>query len=133
MKAGQSDVLVVGGGLMGLCAAYWLAQKGKSVMLLDQFDIPNQWAATGDHLRSFGLTYGKDAFYTEMALKSLPLWQDLDAQSGEKFLVQNGMLELATVTHGTEEQSLNVLKEMRLPAVKMEKEEVRRHYPMINT
>src|SRR3989338_8806169 len=132
MKA-QYDVLVVGGGIMGLSSAYYLALKGSSVMVLDQFDVPNQWAASGEHLRSFGLTYGKDVFYTEMAVKSIALWQELDTQSGEKFFVQNGMLELATDTHGYEEQSCAVLKEMRLPAVKMGKEEVRRHYPMINT
>lgn len=129
----QFDVLVVGGGVVGLSTAYWLAQKGRSVMLLDQYGVPNQQAASGDHLRIFGLTFGKDAFYTEMALKVLPLWLELNTQAADKLLVQNGMLELATVTHGYEEQSYQLLKEMRLPVVKMEKEEVRRNYPMINT
>lgn len=118
---------------MGLSTAYWLAQRGKAVTVLDQYDVPNKWAASGDHLRAFRLTYGKDAFYTDMAAKALPLWLDLNLQSGEKLLLQNGVLELATVTHGYEEQSYNVLKEMRLPIVRMEKKEVRRHYPMINT
>ena len=132
MKEPQG-IIVVGGGVMGVSAAYWLAAKGKSVTLLDQFDVPNQWAASGDHLRVFRLTYGKDAFYTTMAVKSMALWLELNALTGEKLLQQNGVLELATVTHGYEEHSYNVLKELRLPVVKLDKSEIRRQYPMINT
>ncbi|MBI3553730.1 MAG: N-methyl-L-tryptophan oxidase [Elusimicrobia bacterium] len=129
----KHGVIVVGGGIMGVSAAYWLAQKGQAVTLLDQYDIPNQWAASGDHLRVFRLTYGKDAFYTDMALKTLPLWLDLNTQTGEKILQQNGVLELATVSHGYEEHSLNVLKELKLPVQRLEKNDLKRHYPMINS
>jgi monomeric sarcosine oxidase len=129
----KHGVLIVGGGIMGISAAYWLAQKGRQSTVLDQYDVPNQWAASGDQLRVFRLTYGKDAFYTDMALKTLPLWLDLNAQSGEKILQQNGMLELAATTHGYEEQSYNVLKEMKVSVQKIEKEELKRQYPMINS
>ena len=126
-------VVIVGGGIVGVTAAYWLAQKNRPVTLLDQFDIPNQWQASGDHLRVFRLTYGKDAFYTDMALKTLPLWLDLNAQSNDKILLQNGVLELAAKTHGYEEQSFNVLKEMKVHVAKLSKDEVRKNYPMINS
>lgn len=129
----KSGVIVVGGGIMGVSAAYWLAQKGLAVTVLDQYDIPNQWAASGDHLRVFRLTYGKDAFYTDMALKTLPLWLDLNAQSGEKLLQQNGMLDLATVSHGYEEQSFNVLKDLKVSVSRLEKADLKRQYPMINS
>src|SRR5579883_924682 len=121
-------VVIVGGGIVGVTAAYWLAQKNRPVTLLDQFDIPNQWQASGDHLRVFRLTYGKDAFYTDMALKTLPLWLDLNAQSNDKILLQNGVLELAAKTHGYEEQSFNVLKEMKVHVAKLSKDEVRKNY-----
>lgn len=133
MKEQQHGVIIVGGGIMGVATAYWLAQKGRACTLLDQFDVPNKWAASGDHLRVFRLTYGKDAFYTDMALKTLPLWLDLNAQTGEAILQQNGMLELAVKTGGYEEQSYNVLKDLKVHVVKMEKAEVRKNYPMINT
>jgi monomeric sarcosine oxidase len=129
----KHGVIVVGGGITGICTAYWLAQRGKPVTVLDAGDIPNIRAASGDHLRVFRLTYGSDAFYTDMAMKTLPLWLDLNAQTGEKILQQNGMIEFATETHGYEEQSMKTLKDLKVPVRKLEKEEVHRHYPMINT
>lgn len=129
----SNSVIVVGGGIMGVCAAYWLAQKGKSVTLLDQFEVPNMKGASGDHLRVFRLTYGKDAFYTDMAAQALPLWLDLNQQSGQPLLVQNGVLEFAVQAHGYEEQSFQVLKEMKLRVQKLSKDELKRGYSMINS
>jgi monomeric sarcosine oxidase len=129
----KNSVIVVGGGIMGVSAAYQLALRGRQVTLLDQFDVPNQWAASGDQLRVFRMTYGKDAFYTEMALKSLPLWLELNRLAEDKIFVQNGMLELASSTHGYEEQSLKVLKDMKIPASVVDKKELQRRYPMINS
>jgi monomeric sarcosine oxidase len=128
----KNTVVVVGGGIMGVQAAWHLAQLGQSVTVLDQFDVPNQWAASGDHLRVFRLTYGKDAFYTEMALKSLPLWLELNALSEETLLQQNGVLELATKESGYEAQSLAVLKERHVRFERLDAQEVRKRYPMYN-
>ncbi|MDE2490306.1 MAG: N-methyl-L-tryptophan oxidase [Elusimicrobia bacterium] len=128
----KNTVVVVGGGIMGVQAAWHLAKLGQSVTLLDQYLVPNQWAASGDHLRVFRLTYGKDAFYTEMALKALPLWLDLNAQSEETLLQQNGVLELATKENGYEAQSLAVLKDRKIKYDRLEPSLVRRIYPMYN-
>ncbi len=118
---------------MGAASAYFLGDKGRSVTVLDQYDIPNQWSQSGDQLRIFRLTYGKDAFYTDMAAKSLPLWLQFNELAAAVLLQQNGVLELATETHGYEEQSLKVLKDMRLPVSVLDKDHIKRHYPMINT
>ncbi len=128
----KNSVVVVGGGIMGVQAAWHLAQLGQSVTVLDQFDVPNQWAASGDHLRVFRLTYGKDAFYTEMALKALPLWLELNALSEETILFQNGVLELATKSNGYEAQSLAVLKERKVKFEKLDPAQVKKLYPMYN-
>lgn len=135
MQKGDSppSVLVVGGGVMGAASAYWLSRLGRQVTVFDRFNAPNSFGASGDHVRVFRLTYGKDSFYTDMAAKSLPLWLALNADSGQTLLMQNGVLELATQLKGYEEQSFSVLKEMKLPVEKLEKAEIRRHYPMINT
>ncbi len=129
----DNGVIVVGGGIMGVCCAYYLGLRGKRVTLLDQYDVPNIWSASGDHLRVFRLSYGKDAFYSDMALKSLPLWLDFNAQVGDKLLLQNGVLEFSAQAHGYEEQSFNVLKELKVSVTKLEKAELKRRYPMLNT
>lgn len=42
---GDTDVVVVGGGLLGACCAYWLARRGRQVLLLERHDIAS--GATG--------------------------------------------------------------------------------------
>ena len=128
----KNTTVVVGGGIMGVQAAWHLAQLGQTVTVLDQFDVPNQWASSGDHLRVFRLTYGKDAFYTEMALKAMPLWLELNALSEETLLQQHGVLELATKENGYEAQSLAVLKERSIRFERLDPLEVRKRYPMYN-
>ncbi len=126
----KNSVVVVGGGIMGVQTAYHLALLGHTVTVLDQRDVPNQWAASGDHLRVFRLTYGKDAFYTEMALKAMPLWLDLNAQAEETLLLQNGLLELAPKAVGYESQSMDVLKERKVRFEKLMPPDVKKRYPM---
>ena len=36
---GRSDVLVIGGGVLGVCCAYFLRESGRDVHLVDQEDI----------------------------------------------------------------------------------------------
>ena len=118
---------------MGASAALELSRLGRQVTLLDQSEVPNRHAASGDQLRTFRLTYGKDAFYTDMAAKSLPLWRELCAQSSDKFLLENGFLDLAVQAHGYEEHCLKVLKDHRRPCTVLSKEDLKRHYPMLNS
>lgn len=117
---------------MGTSAAYWLTKMGRSVLLLDRGDIPNAAASSGDHVRVFQLTHGKDAFYTDLALKTLPMWQALNEEAGEKLFHQNGMLELAVKDGGYEDQSYKVLQEMNIRAERMDKPEIRHHHPMFD-
>ncbi|MEK7389729.1 MAG: N-methyl-L-tryptophan oxidase [Elusimicrobiota bacterium] len=126
----KNSVIVVGGGIMGVQSAYHLALLGHSVTVLDQHDVPNQWAASGDHLRVFRLTYGKDAFYTEMALKALPLWLDLNTQAEDTLLLQNGVLELAPKSTGYEAHSMAVLKERKINFERLDPPQVKKRYPM---
>jgi len=128
----KNSVVVVGGGIMGVQAAYHLANLGQTVTLLDQYDVPNQWAASGDHLRVFRMTYGKDAFYSEMALKCLPMWLELNTLSEDTLLQQNGVLELAAKADGYEAHSMAVLKDLKIRCERLDAAAIRRLYPMYN-
>lgn len=128
----KPDVIIVGGGIIGVSAAYWLAQNRKNVLLLDQADIPNLKAPSGDHLRAFYLSHGKDAFSSELATRALPLWLNLNTQSGQNILCQNGFLDLATRNPGFESQSLAVFKDMKIRAEWREKRILQVEHPMFN-
>lgn len=52
------DVLVVGGGIHGLTAAYWLAQKKQGqIALIDQFEIGHSEGSSHGFLRTSRCTY----------------------------------------------------------------------------
>lgn len=51
------DVIVVGGGPVGLAAAYEMAKDGKSVIVLEQNNFFNQAGSSNDMARMFRTMY----------------------------------------------------------------------------
>jgi sarcosine oxidase/L-pipecolate oxidase len=47
------DVVVVGGGPVGLASAYQVAKEGRSVVVLEQRNFFNQAGSSGDMARMF--------------------------------------------------------------------------------
>ena len=127
------DVLIIGGGIVGLSTAYWLSSNRKKVAVLDQSDIPNFKAPSGDHLRAFYLTYGKDSFYTELAQSTLPFWLKLNAESGQIIFSQTGFLDLANKTPGFETHSFETLKKMEIRAEWIDKKDLPREHGVFNS
>ncbi|MFH1723380.1 MAG: FAD-dependent oxidoreductase [Elusimicrobiota bacterium] len=125
------DVIVVGGGIIGTASAYCLSRRGHKVLVMDQVAIPNPQGSSDDHARMFRLTHGKDSFYTELALRTQPLWKQFQHDTRVELLLQNGMLELAVGPGRYEEASYNVLREMRIPVEKLKPKEVCERYRML--
>ena len=42
----DTDILIVGGGIMGCSLAYWLAREGREVALIDRYDLNTQASGT---------------------------------------------------------------------------------------
>jgi len=86
---------------MGLATAHYLAKTTDSkILLLDRYGIPNDYSASNDVNRVFRYSYGNDKFYTDMAVESLRLWQELERESKEQLLIPTGLLLL----HGEDEK-----------------------------
>lgn len=126
------DAIIIGGGIVGTSAAYQLSRRGHKVLLLDQYDIPNEWAASGDHARVLRLTYGKDLFYTELAVQALNLWKDFQKECREELYVATGLLDLAVKDKGYEDACFQALQGMRLPVEKLGPAEIRERYRILN-
>ncbi|MBI3507635.1 MAG: FAD-dependent oxidoreductase [Proteobacteria bacterium] len=117
---------------MGTSAAYYLARAGHKVALLDQYAIPNEWQASGDHARVFRYTYGKDMFYTELAVKALDLWKEFQKEVHEDLYVATGMLDIALKDGGYEDQCFKSLTAMKLPVFKLDAHEMRERFRIFN-
>lgn len=74
MSVEQSDVLIIGGGLMGAASAFFLRQRGKSVILLER-DMIGQYASGVNfgNVRRQGRFLGQ----LELANRSFALWKRL--------------------------------------------------------
>jgi len=85
------DVVVIGGGAMGSAAAWQLAGRGRDVLLLERFAAGHTNGASHGASRNFNQGYA-DPTYVPMLVEALPLWRELEAESGEELLATTGIV-----------------------------------------
>ena len=76
---GSADVVVIGGGIVGVCAAYYLAKRGVRVALVEKGRVGAEQSS-----RNWGWCrqQNRDARELPIATKSLDLWERFAAESG---------------------------------------------------
>ena len=76
----QADVVVIGGGIVGVCTAYFLAQCGVTVALVEKGRIGAEQSS-----RNWGWCrqMNRDKRELQLASRSLELWEDIQAKTGE--------------------------------------------------
>ena len=90
------DVVVVGAGVIGCATSRCLARAGREVVLLEQFEVGHGRGSSHGASRIFRLSYSQ-AVYVRMAMEALPLWRELEEESGEPILITLGGLDLGSV------------------------------------
>jgi len=84
--------VVVGGGLLGLSAAWALSRRGWSVRVLEAgASVGHERCGSKGDARIFRLGY-REAHYVEMALLARDLWRSLESSSGRTLLRVTGQL-----------------------------------------
>ena len=90
------DTVVIGGGAMGSAAAWALASRGRDVTLLEQFSPGHRNGASHGATRNLNPGYA-DPDYVAMLAEAVRLWDELEADGGERLLARTGV-----VNHGTD-------------------------------
>lgn len=88
----RADVVVIGGGIIGVCTALFLARKGVSVALCEKGAIGAEQSG-----RNWGWcrTIGRDAAEIPLAMESLRLWRGMNQMvEGETGFRQAGIVYL---------------------------------------
>jgi sarcosine oxidase len=93
----RTDVLIVGGGVIGTAAARTLASRGRAVLLLERFTIGHMNGSSGGTTRNFRLTY-HDPLYVRMAREALERWRHLESEAGIELLRVVGGLDVGEAT-----------------------------------
>jgi sarcosine oxidase len=94
----EVDVVIVGTGVMGAAAARSLARAGREVLLLERFRIGHDRGSSHGPARIFRLAY-PDPTYVGMARDALPLWHELESETGHRLLTSTGGLDVARREH----------------------------------
>jgi len=92
----KSDIVIIGGGIMGLMSAYYACRRGLSVAIVEKSVIgrENKISASFSLTRSIRNDY-LDSYYGKLAAKSRLLWDDLTDESGEELIINCGCLNIA--------------------------------------
>jgi len=77
---------------MGSAAAWQLARRDRAVVLLERFRAGHTYGASHGGVRIFRYGY-EDPTYVRMVQDALPLWRELEAESGETLLELTGALD----------------------------------------
>ena len=70
------DVIVIGGGPIGLAAAYYSAKKNKKVLVLEQFNFGNDHGSSAGFSRQFRICYS-ERHLSDLAVKASKKWDEL--------------------------------------------------------
>lgn len=86
-------VIVVGGGTIGLAAAWALAQRGARVTVLERFSHVHDRGSHSGYTRIIRESYHEGAGYVPLVRRADALWRALEGRAGEPLLVRTGMFE----------------------------------------
>ncbi|ETS85836.1 hypothetical protein PFICI_03861 [Pestalotiopsis fici W106-1] len=137
MKMQLHDVVIVGGGAIGLSTAYEVAKAGKSVLLLEKNCFFNSAGSSNDLARMYRTMYTEE-FMAKLAYQSIDIWKELEIAAGTSLRSMTGLLNFGDPTMGknTPEGTLNGpianLDKLGLPYRKMSKQEIESEYSFQN-
>jgi glycine/D-amino acid oxidase-like deaminating enzyme len=126
-------IAVVGAGAFGGWTALRLLESGARVTLLDAWGPGNSRASSGGETRVFRGTYGPDQPYTEMAARSLKLWQKYEKRWKRRFLHSTGVLWMAASRNDAFERgSVEMLRQAKIKFQELSAAQMKKRWPQIN-
>lgn len=87
------DAIVVGAGVMGGATAWWLARSGRTVALLEQFEVGHGRGSSHGPSRVFRFSYD-DPVFVGMAMEAQGRWREAEAEAGATLLIPLGGIDV---------------------------------------
>jgi sarcosine oxidase len=129
VSARHFDAIVVGVGGLGSAALDHLARRGRSVVGLERFDVPNELGSSHGITRIIRLAYYEDPSYVPLLRRSYELWRELETAAGEQLLHITGSLDMGPPGSFVFEGSRRSCEEHGLEHEVMDAAEVERRFP----
>jgi sarcosine oxidase len=132
-----NDLVVVGGGVMGLFTAYHASERFERVTVLERGRIGDPLTASYGRTRSFRNDY-LEATYARLAHEAFRLWGEFERRTGTSVLVRCGCLNLGkrSVTPDLERTyahlSHEVIAALGLRTESLDREALQRRFPYLD-
>jgi sarcosine oxidase len=92
MSAAETyDVIVIGGGPVGLSTAWHASRNGQRVLVLERYGFLNQRSSSSGHERHWRVQYPQRDIFA-LTLQTRPLWRDLETLVGRRLIHEIGSL-----------------------------------------
>jgi sarcosine oxidase len=129
MAGARYDAIVVGVGGMGSAALYHLARRGRRVLGLERFDVPNEQGSSHGITRIIRLAYYEHPSYVPLLMRAYELWRELERAAGEQLLWVTGSVDASAEEGRIFSGSLASCLEHGLPHEVLTASEVAARFP----
>src|SRR5512135_1771629 len=123
------EYLIIGAGSMGSAAAYHLARDGRSVLLLEQFELGHTRGSSHGESRIIRLSYNHPT-YVQLAQAAYDLWAELEADAGTALLRRTGGLDLSAPFNPIFEACIASLSALHIRREVLTTGEIHRRFPV---
>jgi sarcosine oxidase len=114
---------------MGSAALYHLARRGRRVLGLERFDVPNELGSSHGVTRIIRLAYYEHSSYVPLLVRAYELWRELEREADELLLSVTGSVDASSAEGRIFSGSLASCREHDLPHEVLSTEELARRFP----
>lgn len=132
------DVLIVGGGPMGLATAWrtGLASPGTTIAVLDKSSFQNDYGSSTGFSRQFFVQHAFK-YMTELSLDSIPLWKELEVTAKKTLIKRVGALWFGTaqskeMSGVTLASTLETLKDLDVAHTALTSADIKEKFPFVD-
>lgn len=111
-------MIIIGGGTIGVSAAYYAAARGLNTLLLEQFgSLAGPQASSSGHSRMFRIMYSK-SYMAQLAEATLAMWKEIETVTGFEILQTQPLIfygDVENTVEGNLAAMLTVLNNLGIP------------------
>lgn len=122
------DVIIVGAGIMGSAAAYYLARGGHNVLLLEQYTLEHHNGSSHDISRIIRYAYDHPA-YVELAKANYPAWLEFQENAGEQVYFKSGGIDFGHPEQPYLQAMMAALRQHNIPFEQLSPAEAMQRFP----
>src|SRR5438552_7926280 len=123
------DVIVIGVGAMGACACWQLAQRAVKVLGIERFAIPHAMGSSHGFSRMIRKAYYEHPDYVPLVQRAYELWDELEAQTGQKVLYRTGGIYMGPPNGEVVKGATEAARQHRLAHEVLDRDEIAKRFP----